>query len=239
MGDRNRSQRDVGQAHRAERGSGTEPPRGQGEKARHFSEFLHQAGSWEQPRRVVAKAEIIPSHERDMSQRFVVTNRTDLSAEDEYDYYIERGDAECGIDELKKGCFCDPTSCSRLAANSFRLMLSMAAYLLLVLLRERAGAEDLRRAQAATLRLWLIKLGARITETADYEALACKQLPTGARLDPLGRRPRGGDRLSSARTAQDLDQAAHARHLSLNSPPRTQWPRNRCPSSQHCTSRPS
>ena len=35
-----------------------------------------------------------------------------------------------------------------------------------VLLRERAGAEDLRRAQAGTLRLRLIKLGARVTETA-------------------------------------------------------------------------
>ncbi|NLN89894.1 MAG: hypothetical protein GX134_07000 [candidate division WS1 bacterium] len=53
-----------------------------------------------------------------------------------------------------------------LAANQFRLMLSMAAYLLLILLRGRAGAEDLRRAQAGTLRLRLIKLGARVTETA-------------------------------------------------------------------------
>ena len=57
----------------------------------------------------------------------MVTNRTDLSAEDEYDYYVERGDAECRIDELKNGCFCDRTSYSSLAANQFRLMLSMAA----------------------------------------------------------------------------------------------------------------
>jgi len=137
-----------------------------GEKVRHFGEFRYQAGSWERPRRVVAKAEIIPGHERDTNRRFVVTNRTDLSAEDEYDYYVERGDAECRIDELKNGCFCDRTSCSSLAANQFRLMLSMAAYLLLMLLRERAEAEDLRRAQAGTLRLRLIKLGARVTETA-------------------------------------------------------------------------
>ncbi|MBP7560511.1 MAG: transposase [Armatimonadetes bacterium] len=59
------------------------------EKARHFGEFLYQAGSWERPRRVVAKAEIIPGHERDTNRRFVVTNRTDHSAEDEYDYYVE------------------------------------------------------------------------------------------------------------------------------------------------------
>ena len=29
------------------------------------------------------------------------------------------GDAECRIDELKNGCFCDRMSCSSLAANQF------------------------------------------------------------------------------------------------------------------------
>ncbi|MBP7561986.1 MAG: transposase [Armatimonadetes bacterium] len=51
-----------------------------------------------------------------------------------------------------------------------------------MLLRERAGAEDLRRAQAGTLRLRLIKLGARVTETA-----------RSVKLSPASNYPRARD----------------------------------------------
>jgi len=62
------------------------------EKARVFGEMLYQAETWDHPRRVVIKAEVIPSHSHETNVRYVVANRSDLQAEQLYGFYVQRGD---------------------------------------------------------------------------------------------------------------------------------------------------
>ena len=62
-----------------------------GEKQRLFTHFAYQAGSWDYPRMVIAKAEC---QAVGTNLRFVVTNRavnSDAEAERVYDDYIQRG----------------------------------------------------------------------------------------------------------------------------------------------------
>ena len=61
----------------------------------------------------------------------------------------------------------DRTSCTSALANQFRLVLHSAAYVLLHALRAAAPKRSFwRRAQFDTLRLRLLKLGARVVEKA-------------------------------------------------------------------------
>ena len=93
--------------------------------------------------------------------RFLVTNLTD-DAQKLYDeVYCARGEMENRIKEQQLGLFADRTSCHGWWANQFRLLLSSFAYVLLERLRALglAGTE-LARAQAGTIRLKLLKIGA-------------------------------------------------------------------------------
>jgi hypothetical protein len=136
-----------------------------GEKVRIFDEFQYRADSWEHARRVIAKAEVMPSHPGETNVRFVVTDLEE-EAEALYERYIERGDIECRIKELKLDCVSGRTSCHRFLANQFRLLLHLAAYRLLVLFRSGLTNPELRRAQVETLRRRLLKVGAFVTESA-------------------------------------------------------------------------
>ncbi len=61
----------------------------------------------------------------------------------------------------------DRTSCRSPLANQMRLILHTAAYWLLLTLRDAIPAPQvLARAEFATLRLRLLKIAARVTETA-------------------------------------------------------------------------
>jgi hypothetical protein len=133
-----------------------------GAKVRLAGETRHQAGSWEHERRVVFKAEALA---KGPNTRFVVTTRTDppLAC---YDHYVDRGEPELWIKDLKRACFADRLSCHLCWANQFRLLLHAAAYWLLDTLRRwliRLGCE---RLQLDTLRLRLLKIGARVRELA-------------------------------------------------------------------------
>ena len=65
------------------------------------------------------------------------------------------------IKEQQLGLFADRTSCHGGRANQFRLLLSSGAYVLLERLRTLALAgTELARAQAGTIRLKLLKIGA-------------------------------------------------------------------------------
>ena len=68
-----------------------------GAKLRLLGESTCQAGSWPRPRRVVMKAEVLP---KGPNTRFVVTTRPDppLAV---YDRYVDRGEAENWIKDLK------------------------------------------------------------------------------------------------------------------------------------------
>lgn len=136
-----------------------------GETVQLFGEFLYQAQSWPHPRRVVVKAEVMPAHSRSDNQRFVVTSRTDIGPEELYRWYCARGDMENRIGELKNDLESGRTSCHRFLANQFRLLLHAAAFVLMREIRRQLEDTDLATARVQTLRLRLIKVGARVVES--------------------------------------------------------------------------
>ncbi len=130
------------------------------QKQRLFGEFAYGAETWDRERRVIVKAEHL---DQGPNSRFVVTN---LAGEPQplYDeVYCQRGDAENRIKEQQLGLFADRTSCHDFVANQLRVLLSAAAYILLDHLRRHALAgTELAQAQVDTIRLKLLKIGARV-----------------------------------------------------------------------------
>jgi hypothetical protein len=132
-----------------------------GQKQRRFHDLTYAAATWDRARRVILKAEHL---EPGPNARFVVTSLDQLTAEEAYDQlYVQRGDAENRIKEQQLGLFADRTSCHKFLANQFRLLLASAAYVLLEHLR-RVGLKGtaLARAQVATIRTNLLKIGGRV-----------------------------------------------------------------------------
>jgi hypothetical protein len=134
-----------------------------GEKQRLFTSFSYQAESWDKPRRIIAKVEY--TH-LGANQRFVITNLVRNPRFVYDDIYVLRGDVENRIKELKLEIKADRLSCHRFLANQFRLLLHTAAYCLFWLLRHHLQGTELATAQVNTLRLKLLKIGARIRETS-------------------------------------------------------------------------
>jgi len=133
-----------------------------GTKVRLVSETFYQAGSWTRARRVVYKAE---SLEKGPNTRFVVTSRPDAPVH-LYEWYTDRGEAELWIKDFKRACIADRLSDHRFWANQFRLLLHAAAYWLLDTLRRHLRHQGYPPLQLDTLRLRLLKVGARVCEQA-------------------------------------------------------------------------
>jgi len=93
-----------------------------------------------------------------------VTNLTG-EPEAEYERYCARGDRENRIKEMKLGVDSGRTSCHRFVANQVRLLLYMAAGVLLSVLQEAAEGTRWAKAQVETLRVRLLKVGASVVET--------------------------------------------------------------------------
>jgi len=130
------------------------------QKQRLFGEFVYGAETWDRERRVIVKAEHL---DQGPNSRFVVTNLTGGPQSLYDEVYCQRGDAENRIKEQQLGLFADRTSCHDFVANQFRVLLSAAAYLLLDSLRRHALVEtELAQAQVDTIRLKLLKIGARV-----------------------------------------------------------------------------
>jgi hypothetical protein len=72
--------------------------------------------------------------------------------------YCGRGDMANRLKELQYGLAMDRTSCSRFAANQFRVLLSVAAYVLFQALQSLARAIGFGATQVWTLREQLVKL---------------------------------------------------------------------------------
>jgi hypothetical protein len=134
-----------------------------GQKQRLFEEFQYAAGTWDRPRRVIAKAEYGDQGE---NPRFVVTSLQGPPQELYEDVYCQRGEMENRIKEQQLHLFADRTSCHEFLANQFRVLLSAAAYVLMETLRRvgLAGTE-LAEAQVDTIRLKLLKIGARVVRS--------------------------------------------------------------------------
>jgi len=138
-----------------------------GRAARVFCEFPHRTKteSWSRKRRVVAKAEQIEGKE---NPRFVVTNlsRRAWAKRALYEQlYCARGEMENRIKE-QLSLFATRVSAETLRANQLRLYFAALAYVLVEGLR-RLGLRgtELARAQAGTIRLRLLKIGARVRIT--------------------------------------------------------------------------
>lgn len=137
------------------------------QKARLFECFQYQCDSWEHPRTVIAKAEC---HAGGTNLRFVVTNLPDVQAAQQgqttYDDYVQRGESEHRMDELKNGLHADRLSCHRFMANFFRLLLHTAAYNLFNAARDSDQLPQvLRVGQPGTWRLRLIKVAAEVVQS--------------------------------------------------------------------------
>jgi hypothetical protein len=138
-----------------------------GKPARLFVELSYRTRkSWSRRRRVVAKAEYTAKGE---NPRFVVTSlgAKQMDGRSLYeDFYCARGEMENRIKEQQLGLFADRTSTSLMRSNQIRLYLSGIAYCLMQALRELGLAgTQMARAQCGTIRLRLLKIGARIRVT--------------------------------------------------------------------------
>ena len=135
-----------------------------GQKQRLFTECWYQAKTWSHERRVIIKAEWL---HQGPNTRFVVTNLKSRTAGKLYDFYTERGGTcEVRIDEFKNGLHADRLSCHRFLSNQFRLFLHMAAYWLVLRLREALHNTEFASMQIQQLRLRLLKIGAQVIQTA-------------------------------------------------------------------------
>ncbi len=114
-------------------------------------------------RRVIIKAEVVrhPGRDPKNNPRFVVTNLPD-APEAVYQLYCGRGDMENRLKELHHGLGMDRTSCHRFLANQFRVLLTVAAYILFQTLQAQAQGTACADAQVTTLRERLIKLAVRV-----------------------------------------------------------------------------
>ena len=138
---------------------------------RRYTELRYGAKSWGCKRRVSARIEATALG---LDIRCVVTNLRSGSAEWLYDtLYCARGQAENLIKLHKSQLASDRTSCRSALANQVRLVLHTAAYWLMLTVRDAIPrSQPLASAEFATLRMRLLKIAGRITETATRVRIA-------------------------------------------------------------------
>jgi len=139
-----------------------------GQASRVYKDFMYQTRkSWRVERRVIGKAEHLS---KGPNPRFVVTSLPAGAFDAQALYeglYCARGDMENRIKEQQLCLFADRTSTHTMRANQLRLHLSAIAYCLMNALR-RLGLKgtSMAQAQCSTIRVKLLKIGARIKVTA-------------------------------------------------------------------------
>jgi hypothetical protein len=155
-----------------------------GGKSTRFHSTRYQAGTWSRSRRVVIKVEVSA---QGVNTRFVVTDMESARPKVLYQHiYCARGQAENESKDHTLYLKSDRTSCHRFEANQFRLFLHSAAYVLLdTLRREVLKTTPWASATMETIRLRLLKLGARVQECTDRIKLS---LPSSCPVAPVLRR---------------------------------------------------
>lgn len=120
--------------------------------------------SWSRSRRVVTK---VCYGKQGLELRHVVTSlpASKLSPSQVYtDKYCPRGEMENRLKEQQLDLFADRTSTQTFESNQLRLWLSSMAYVLMQAFRQHCLARtSLAKATVGTVRLALLKLGAKIT----------------------------------------------------------------------------
>ena len=139
--------------------------------SRQYGEFRYAAKSWKQAERTIVKVEVTQGK---LNPRFVTTDLqasadgpagagAEWTPERVYRFYCARGDApENRIKEFKVDLAADRLSCEEFWANQFRLVLHVAAYLLIQTVQEGLAGTEWATAQAGTLRGALLKVAARV-----------------------------------------------------------------------------
>jgi Transposase DDE domain group 1 len=138
---------------------------------RSYTETRYGAKSWHVDRRVAARIEATT---QGLDIRYVVTSFAHGSAQWLYDsLYCARGQAENLIKLHKTQLASDRTSCRSALANQVRLVLHTAAYWLMLTVRDAIPRPlPLAAAEFATVRARLLKIAARVTETASRVRIA-------------------------------------------------------------------
>jgi len=132
-------------------------------RAKIFTDFMMRWGrKTPHDRRIIAKAEVTEIGD---NPRYLITNM-EQDAEAVYTFYTGRGQCENYIKEIKNALFGDRMSCHTFAANQFRLLVHITAYVLMYLLREQLADTWLAGVQMDTLRLRLLKVAALVRVTA-------------------------------------------------------------------------
>jgi len=134
---------------------------------RMFTETLYKAQSWTKARRVIAKVEY---NALGAKTRFIITNLEHWNRRFIYQtVYSGRGTMELMIKEHKNHLLSDRTSCTSFSANQFRLFLHSAAYVLLHTFQVlHLKGTEWASAQFDTIRLKIIKIGARIRQPPPF-----------------------------------------------------------------------
>ena len=150
---------------------------------RDWTETRYGASPGRGPRRVAARIE---ATRQGLDIRYVVTNIGGGTAWWLYEcLYCARGQAENLIKLHKTQLASDRTSCRSPLANQMRLILHTAAYWLVLATRAAIPKpHPLARAEFATIRLRLLKLAARISETAIARAHRIRRHMPGGRPVP-------------------------------------------------------
>ena len=129
-----------------------------------YHDFAYRAGTWDRPRRVVAKIEW---HAGELFPRvgFIVTNRVDPAC-GVVRFYNGRGTCEQCIKEGKHAVEWVRLSCHQFKDNVVRLALFVLAYNLGNFLRRLVLPPEMARWSLTTLREKLVKIGARLVRHA-------------------------------------------------------------------------
>ena len=133
-----------------------------GTPVRTYGSGWYAAETWKgRYRRIICRAHV---SEKGADVRYVVTSFEEAGAKFLYEViYCGRGKAELYIKDHKVGLKSDRTSCTRKEANQFRLFVHSAAYVLMHAFRENLlKGSQLATAQFDTIRLRLLKIGARV-----------------------------------------------------------------------------
>jgi len=146
---------------------------GEEDKLRACVSFPYKPKTWKRPRRIIARLEasLQPTKSGELTQvidiRYAVTS---LDGDPDHLFetiYCARGQAENLIKLHKAQLASDRTSCHSATANQVRLVLHTAAYWIMHALRACIPATNpMARCEFTTLRLRLIKIGARVIEHA-------------------------------------------------------------------------
>ena len=140
------------------------------DKLRAYESFEYKAKSWSRARRVVARIEasLQPSEggmRQEIDIRYVVTSLEGDAKHLYEEVYCKRGQMENLIKLHKAQLASDRTSCHSATANQVRLVLHTAAFWLMHAVRSAIPeTHPIAKAEFATIRERLIKIGARVIE---------------------------------------------------------------------------